>query len=31
MDKFEVCAGGVGFHRWMTKRKEQKRWKMVGG
>lgn len=24
MDKFQVCEGGVGCHRWMTKRKEQK-------
>lgn len=24
MDKLQVCEGGVGFHRWMTERKEQK-------
>lgn len=25
MDTLEVCEGGVGCHRWMTKRKEQKK------
>lgn len=25
MDKLQVCEGGVGSHRWMTKRKEQKK------
>lgn len=29
MHKLEVCEGGVGCHRWMTKRKEQK--KVVDG
>lgn len=29
MNKLEVCEGGVGCHRWMTKRKEQK--KVVDG
>lgn len=26
MDKLPVCEGGVGCHRWMTERKEKKRW-----
>jgi len=25
MDKLQECEGGVGCHRWMTKRKEQKK------